>query len=70
MTIRDNSGKVIATPEFFQRTAAFSGGFSMGAMDNVMLTRVASLASGYIVNNYDKAVGGPTGADDKAVKAQ
>jgi hypothetical protein len=42
----------------------------MGAMDNVMLTRVASLASGYIVNNYDKAVGGPTGADDKAVKAQ
>jgi hypothetical protein len=70
VTFRDNTGKVIATPEFFQRTAAFSGGFSMGAMDNVMLTRVASLASGYIVNNYDKAVGGPTGADDKAVKAQ
>jgi hypothetical protein len=70
VTFRDNTGKVIATPEFFQRTAAFSGGFSMGAMDNVMLTRVANLASGYIVANYDKAVGGPTGADDKAVKAQ
>jgi hypothetical protein len=69
VTFRDNTGKVIATPEFFQRTAAFSGGFSMGVMDNLMLMRVANLASGYIVANYDKAVGGPTGADDKAVKA-
>jgi hypothetical protein len=70
VTFRDNSGKVIATPEFFQRTAAFSGGYSFGVMDNMMLTRVANLASGYIVANYDQAVGGPTGADDKAVKPQ
>jgi hypothetical protein len=70
VTFRDNTGKVIATPEFFQRTAAFSGGYSFGVMDNMMLTRVANLASGYIIANYDKAVGGPTGADDKAVKAQ
>jgi hypothetical protein len=69
VTFRDNSGKVIATPEFFQRTAAFSGGYSFGVNDNMMLTRVANLASGYIVANYDKAVGGPTGADDQAVKA-
>jgi hypothetical protein len=68
VTIRDNTGKVVATPEFFQRTAAFSGGFTLGAMDNMMLTRVANLASGYIIANYDKAVGGPTGADDKAVQ--
>jgi hypothetical protein len=68
VTFRDNTGKVIATPEFFQRTAAFSGGFTLGAMDNLMLTRVANLASGYIIANYDKAVGGPTGADDKAVR--
>jgi hypothetical protein len=34
----------------------------------MMLTRVASLASTYIVANYDKPVGGPTGADDQAVK--
>jgi hypothetical protein len=68
VTFRDNNGKVVATPEFFQRTAAFSGGFTMGAMDNIMLTRVANLASGYIIANYDKAVGGPTGADDKAVR--
>jgi hypothetical protein len=68
VTFRDNTGKVIATPQFFQRTQAFSGGFTLGAMDNLMLTRVANLASGYIITNYDKAVGGPTGADDKAVK--
>jgi hypothetical protein len=68
VTFRDNTGKVIATPEFFQRTAAFSGGFTLGTMDNIMLTRVANLASGYIIANYDKAVGGPTGADDQAVK--
>ena len=67
VTFRDNNGNVVATPEFFQRTAAFSGGFTMGAMDNVMLSRVANLASSYIIANYDKAVGGPTGADDKAV---
>jgi hypothetical protein len=70
VTFRDNTGKVIATPEFFQRTAAFSGGYSFGVMDNMMLTRVANLASGYIAANYDQAVGGPTGADDKAVKPQ
>jgi hypothetical protein len=68
VTFRDNTGKVIATPEFFQRTAAFSGGYSFGVNDNMMLTRVANLASNYIVANYDKPVGGPTGADDQAVK--
>ena len=67
MTIRDNSGGVVATPEFFQRTAAGSGGFSMGVMDNLMLTRVADLASNYIVNNYTQSVGGATGADLDAV---
>jgi len=69
VTFRDNTGKVIATPQFFQRTQAFSGGFTLGVQDNLMLTRVANLTSNYIVANYDKAVGGPTGADDKAVKA-
>jgi hypothetical protein len=68
VTFRDNTGKVIATPQFFQRTAAFSGGFTLGVQDNMMLTRVANLASGYIIANYDRPVGGPTGADDKAVR--
>jgi hypothetical protein len=70
VTFRDDTGKIIATPQFFQRTQAFSGGFTLGVQDNLMLTRVANLASKYIVANYDQAVGGPTGADDQAVKAQ
>ena len=69
VTFRDQSGKVIATPEFFQRTAAMSGGFTLGVTDNLMLTRVANLASGYIITNYDQAVGGPSGADGRAVAA-
>lgn len=67
VTVQDESGKVIAMPEFFQRASAMSGGFTLGTMDNLMLTRVANLASSYIITNYDKAVGGPTGADDPAV---
>lgn len=70
VTFRDGAGKVVATPQFFQRTNAFSGGFTLGVQDNIMLTRVAGLASRYIINNYDKAVGGATGADDQAVQPQ
>jgi hypothetical protein len=67
VTIKDQSGKVIASPEFFQRASAMSGGMTFGTMDNLMLTRVANLASGYLIANYTDAVGGPTGADDQAV---
>lgn len=63
VTVTDQTGKVIATPEFFQRANAMAGGFTLGTMDNLMLTRVANLASSYVIANYDKAVGGPTGAD-------
>jgi len=67
VTFRDNTGRVIATPEFFQRANAMSGGFTLGVQDNLMLTRVSKLASSYVIANYDQAVGGPTGADDAAV---
>jgi len=67
LKIADSSGSVVATPEFFQRAGAFSAGFLMGVHDNLMLTRVATLASSYITANFDKAQGGPTGADDEAV---
>jgi len=67
VTFRDNTGKVIAAPEFFQRANAMSGGFTLGVQDNLMLTRVSKLASSYVIANYDQAVGGPTGADDAAV---
>lgn len=67
---RDQSGKVIAEPQFFQRAGAMSGGFTLGVQDNLMLLRVAKLASSYTIANYQSAVGGPTGADDSALAAQ
>lgn len=70
VTFRDASGKVVAAPQFFQRAGAMSGGFTLGVQDNLMLTRVAKLASSYTIANYDNAVGGPTGADADAVAMQ
>jgi hypothetical protein len=67
VNFRDNSGKTVANPEFFQRAGAMAAGFVFGVHDNLMLTRVATLASGYVVSNYEVAKGGPTGADDQAV---
>lgn len=69
MNIKDSNGKVIATPEFFQRADAMSAGWTMGVGDGMMLTRVSNLASAYLIGNFEVAHGGPTGADDKAVKA-
>jgi hypothetical protein len=70
VTFRDQSGKVIAKPEFFQRANAMSAGFAMGVNDSMMLTRVAKLASSYIIVNYDNAVGGASGADAGTVAAK
>lgn len=64
VNFRDQDGKQVAYPQFFQRTAAMSGGFTLGVMDNLMLTRVANMASTYVISNYEKAQGGPTGAAD------
>ena len=57
------TGRVIATPEFFARAAAMSGSHSFGAADNVMLIRVAGRLTDYLRVNYSAAIGGPTGAD-------
>lgn len=67
LQIRDEAGRVVATPEFYQRAGAWAAGFVMGVHDNLMLTRVANLASGYLIANHKDAVGGPTGADAKAL---
>ncbi|KQV85165.1 hypothetical protein ASD15_08615 [Massilia sp. Root351] len=67
LNIRDGQGQVVASPEFFQRAAAMGAGFTMGVHDNMMLTRVANLASGYVIANYETAKGGPTGAEDANV---
>ena len=70
LKISDTNGNVVATPEFFQRADAMAGGFTLGVLDNLMLTRVANLASHYIIANYSSAQGGPTGADDKAIEVK
>lgn len=67
LNISDSNGKLIASPEFFQRADAMAAGWVFGVHDNLMLTRVSQLASSYVIANYKSAVGGPTGADDKAV---
>jgi hypothetical protein len=67
VSIHDANGAMVANPEFFQRAAAMAAGFQFGVHDNMMLTRVGKLAGGYVLANFDKPVGGPTGADDKAV---
>lgn len=56
------TGRVIATPEFYARGNTWAGAFSFGATDNVMLTRVANRFADYVLANYAVAVGGPTGA--------
>lgn len=55
------SGKVIATPEFYQRANAMAGAWTVGAHDNAMLQRVTVLVANYLSGNYDDAVGGATG---------
>jgi len=68
LNVTDSDGNAVARPEFFQRAGAMAAGFVFGVHDNLMLTRVANLASGYVISNYSSAVGGPTGADDKALR--
>lgn len=70
LVIKDNNGRLIANPEFFQRAGAMAAGWTFGIHDNMMLTRVANLSSRYVVTNYARAVGGPTGADDEAIAAK
>jgi hypothetical protein len=63
LNISDDKGRVIASPEFFQRAGAMAAGFMMGVHDNLMLTRVANLSTRYVIANYSDSVGGPTGGD-------
>lgn len=64
------TGELVAHPQFFQRADAMSGGFALGILDATMLTRVASMASSYVIGNFNAAVGGPTGADDQNIAAK
>jgi hypothetical protein len=58
----EDTGAVIASPDFYQHASAMGGAFSVGGSDNAMLVRVANLITTYTTDNYASAVGGPTGA--------
>ncbi len=53
--------KTIAEPVFYQRASAVGAAWSFGATDRDMLTRIVDLMVDYTLNNYQAAVGGPTG---------
>lgn len=57
------SGKLIAEPVFYQRASGIGGAYSFGATDRDMLERITALITRYTSDNYDAAVGGPTGLD-------
>lgn len=64
MTVRltdKETGEVIAEPEFYQKANASGGAWSVGGTDNAMLVRISTVVQEYLTNNYDRAVGGPTG---------
>lgn len=61
--VDQQTGKVVADPEFYQRAAAMGGAWSVGGTDNGMLARIATVAQQYLQRNYAAPVGGPTGLD-------
>jgi hypothetical protein len=67
MNIKDEQGRVVASPEFFQRANAMAAGWAFGVHDNMMLTRIANLSTNYVKTNFTRAVGGPTGGNDPVV---
>lgn len=62
------SGKVIAEPEFYQHARGIAGAWTVGAHDNTMLNRVVELAANYMAQNYQGAVGGPSGREEEKKK--
>ncbi len=59
--VEQPSGIMLAEPEFYQRAAAMSGAWTIGAQDKDMLHRIVLLMNQYLQTNYEQAVGGPTG---------
>ena len=56
-----DTGQVIAEPEFYQHAKGMAGAWTFGAADNSMLVRSASLALDYLKDNHAAAQGGRTG---------
>jgi hypothetical protein len=53
------TGRVLANPEFYSKSSAMAGAYSLGGNDNAMLGRIANALAVYVFNNYKQAVGGP-----------
>ncbi|MGZ8249375.1 DUF4410 domain-containing protein [Methylomagnum sp.] len=53
------TGKTIASPEFYSKSSAMAGAYSFGGNDNAMLRRIADSLAIYVFKNYKQAVGGP-----------
>lgn len=53
----------VALPTFFAGASGNAGGWTIGATDNLMLTRVANRFTDYLAANHGDAVGGPTGVE-------
>jgi hypothetical protein len=64
--VDQQTGQVIADPEFYQRAAAMGGAWSFSGTDHGMLARIATVAQQYLQRNYTQAVGGPIGLDGSA----
>ncbi len=58
------TGKVIASPEFYSKASAMSGAYSVGGNDNKMLHRIANWFTVYFLNNYKQAIGGNVVSED------
>ncbi|QSA98867.1 DUF4410 domain-containing protein [Methylococcus sp. EFPC2] len=53
------TGKLVASPEFYSKSSAMAGAVTIGGNDNAMLGRIANALAVYVINNYKQAVGGP-----------
>ncbi|MDR0902439.1 MAG: hypothetical protein LBM92_06690, partial [Opitutaceae bacterium] len=60
--VEKETGKTIATPEFYSSAGSWNGSWTVGGTDNAMLGRTATKVSDYLIKNYATPVGGPTGA--------
>jgi hypothetical protein len=56
-----DSGKLIAHPEFYQHASAASATMTYGGQDQAMLARIVTLVADYTARNYETPVGGATG---------
>lgn len=56
-----NTGEVVSHAIFYQHANAMGGAWSVGGTDKAMLNRMGTLIMEFTMNNFDKAVGGPTG---------